>query len=179
MVSWFLPLWIVIFMPLHIMIHHEKSWWLLKHLFVFIAFHDRSWSIMMYTQGSWKIMMVIETVMMYHELLWCIMNPYGKILKDFVNNHEKSWSIMICTVTFQRGWMADLWRANLAQLVGRKIINKKSYVLHIESGGHDKKKWVPTFFSTRAFLNTSVDPPFKESTDHGLMIKMHLFTKLK
>ena len=23
------------------------------------------------------------------------------------------------------------------------------------------------FFSTAAFLNTSVDPPFKESTDHG------------
>ncbi len=55
----------------------------------------------------------------HYELLWCIMNPYGKILKnakrskrlkDFVNNHEKSWLIIICTITFQRGiigfWMA-------------------------------------------------------------------------
>ena len=59
--------------------HHEKSWWLFKHFFVFIAFHDRPWRIMMYTQKSWKIMMVIETVMMYHELPWCITNPYGKM----------------------------------------------------------------------------------------------------
>ncbi len=73
---------------MHIMIHHEKSWWLLKHFFVLIAFHDRSWSIMMYTQKSWKTMMVIETVMMYHELLWGIMNPYGKIHKDFMHNHD-------------------------------------------------------------------------------------------
>ncbi len=39
-----------------------------------VAYHDT----------SWKILMVIET-------LWRIMNPYGKILKDLVNNHEKSW----------------------------------------------------------------------------------------
>ncbi len=28
----------------------------------------------------------------------------------------------------------------------------------------------PIFFSTAAFLSSSVDPPFKESTDHGLNI---------
>ncbi len=97
------PLWIVIFMLLQITIHHEKSWWLLKHFLVFITFHDRSWSIMIYTEKSWKIMMVIETVMMYHELLWCIMNPYGKILKDFMNNREITWLIIICNITFWRG----------------------------------------------------------------------------
>ncbi len=97
------PLWIVIFMSLHITVHHEKSWWLLEHFFVFIAVYNRSWSIMMHTQKSWNIMMVIKTVMMHHELVWYITNPYGKIPKDFVNNHEKSWSIMICNITLQSG----------------------------------------------------------------------------
>ncbi len=86
--------------------HHDTSWKILmviETLFVFIAFHDRSLTFMMYTQKSWKIMMVIETVMMYHELLRCFTNPYGKILKDFANNHEKTWSIMIWNITFWRG----------------------------------------------------------------------------
>ena len=33
----------------------------------------------------------------------------------------------------------------------------------------------PIFFSTGAFLSSSVDPPFKESTDHGLSIIVILF----
>ncbi len=61
----------------------------------FIAFHDRSWNIMIYTQKQWNIMMYIETVdishyMMYHKLLWCIMNPYG-ISWTIMKNHDLLW----------------------------------------------------------------------------------------
>ena len=37
-----------------------------------------------------------------------------------------------------------------------------------ESGGQNKKKWSLIFFSIGGFSITSVVPPFKESTDHGL-----------
>ena len=37
-------------------------------------------------------------------------------------------------------------------------------------GSQKKKKWVPTYFSSSGgFSITSVDPPFNESTDHGLI----------
>ncbi len=68
--------------------------------FVFIAFHDEiiSWCTLKNHERPWWLL----------KQLWCIMNCYdvsydvSLILKNFVNNHEKSWSIMICTITFQR-----------------------------------------------------------------------------
>ncbi len=85
------------------MTYHEKSWWLLKHFFfVFIAFHDRPWCTLNNHERSWWLLKHVW-YKNYHELLWSITNPYGKILKYFVINHEKTWSVMICNITFQKG----------------------------------------------------------------------------
>ncbi len=48
-----------------------------------------------------------------HTLYECIMELYGKILQDFMNNHEGSRSLRICNITFQRGSTIDGQWVNL------------------------------------------------------------------
>ncbi len=76
-------------------------------------------------------------------------------------------------------WMADFSRANLVQSVGRGSKNKKksaclnfSLSLTIGVGRLKKKKLGSHFyFSIGGIFIASVDPPSRESTDHGLMLK--------
>ena len=86
----------------HVAANRDTSWkilmviWLLKHFFVFPAFHDKSWNIMMYTQKSWKIMMIIETVIRDFLLFlpflksWTPMGKSLRILWRIMKNHD--WS---------------------------------------------------------------------------------------
>ncbi len=92
-------LWTVICISVCFMIHRVKIWWLLKHfshrcisLHIMIN-HEVPGYIMKDPEGYWN------SIMTYHNCLWESPSEF----------HEKSWSVMICIITFQRGKLQYHW----------------------------------------------------------------------